>query len=712
MENQEGKSSRKEVIKNIAIIFLSIMLLLTLFSNTIMNYSLPQVSTVYATNGNVSEQVKGSGTVEYAQKFEVKLDTTREIEAVHVKKGDKVTAGDKLFTLKKPKTEELELEDYRDDAGVISAKSAIETAESNLDNARVELTDAQFDLRKALDPTAADDHDYSIDNKEIADAKQELARLEEKLAIVKSGKDPLTVTTEEYNKVKAEYEDKKRDKERYDEMFKAVDTDDNIGLTDTAYNRLLAAKQRVEKAEKTVKDAEEKAKEVSEKNTDAAKSKDSDIEAKRSQIRQYRADIDTYYVKINNIPMTNIEDLTEYNKNIEGYQNSIAEIEAKITVLQGEINDLQVKNALSKDAKDRIDSANKKVKDANKELADAKAALAEMKREFKVTIRKKVVEVDNELYELNKKVTEAENKKNAAKEAGGQTASEIEKDITAQKKTIADLEKALQKTQKTDSQTDKKNERDNANTILEKQRAVEKAEAKIGRMETALGKARADYDTAVTRAKEKIQKKIDKAKKNEAETEVLAKISGVVDSLNVTEGSQAEANSVLALINVVDLGLILEMPCKAEQARKVKVGDRAEITSWYFGEDFEAVVKEIKSDKNNPQTQKVIVFSIKGTDIEPGQTLSLSLGSKGQSYSSVIPNNALRSDGNGKYVLVLESKATPLGNRYTAVRTDVSVIVQDDTKTAVSGLSGSEFIITTSSKPIDAGAQVRLADSN
>ena len=45
-------------MKTVAIIFLSIMLVLTFFSNTIMNYSLPQVATQYVDlDGNASADV-------------------------------------------------------------------------------------------------------------------------------------------------------------------------------------------------------------------------------------------------------------------------------------------------------------------------------------------------------------------------------------------------------------------------------------------------------------------------------------------------------------------------------------------------------------------------------------------------------------------------------------------------------------------------------
>ena len=40
MEVKE-KSGKRELIKSIAIVFLVVLLLLTFFSNTIMNYSLP-----------------------------------------------------------------------------------------------------------------------------------------------------------------------------------------------------------------------------------------------------------------------------------------------------------------------------------------------------------------------------------------------------------------------------------------------------------------------------------------------------------------------------------------------------------------------------------------------------------------------------------------------------------------------------------------------
>ena len=49
-----NESRRRGWVKNAIIIFLAIMLILTFFSNTIMNYSLPEVAAQYAQSGSIT----------------------------------------------------------------------------------------------------------------------------------------------------------------------------------------------------------------------------------------------------------------------------------------------------------------------------------------------------------------------------------------------------------------------------------------------------------------------------------------------------------------------------------------------------------------------------------------------------------------------------------------------------------------------------------
>lgn len=120
----------------------------------------------------------------------------------------------------------------------------------------------------------------------------------------------------------------------------------------------------------------------------------------------------------------------------------------------------------------------------------------------------------------------------------------------------------------------------------------------------------------------------------------------------------------------------------------------------------------IKSDPQNPGTNKILSFKLQGT-VESGSQISVALGERGGSYETIVPNSSIRSDANGKFVLAVISKNSPLGNRYIATRIDVQVLAADDVNSAVSGgLTTSDFVITTSTKPIEPGTQVRLADNS
>ena len=59
----ENTTKRREWVKNAAIIFLSVLLVLTFFSNTIMNYSLPEVATQYVQSSSITAKVRGTGTI-------------------------------------------------------------------------------------------------------------------------------------------------------------------------------------------------------------------------------------------------------------------------------------------------------------------------------------------------------------------------------------------------------------------------------------------------------------------------------------------------------------------------------------------------------------------------------------------------------------------------------------------------------------------------
>ena len=105
----QDKKSRKEWIKTIAIIFLSIMLVLTFFANTIRNYSLPEVAVQYVTSDTLSSKIRGTGTVASQDPYSVVWKQSRKIDSVRVRVGDEVEKGDVLYVLEEGESEDLKL---------------------------------------------------------------------------------------------------------------------------------------------------------------------------------------------------------------------------------------------------------------------------------------------------------------------------------------------------------------------------------------------------------------------------------------------------------------------------------------------------------------------------------------------------------------------------------------------------------------------------
>ncbi len=211
----------------------------------------------------------------------------------------------------------------------------------------------------------------------------------------------------------------------------------------------------------------------------------------------------------------------------------------------------------------------------------------------------------------------------------------------------------------------------------------------------------------IERQKEKIKKLSGEGDDNVIE----AKTNGTVTEINCSSGDTVVKDDILAVIEVPDMGYTVSFAVTNDQARRLKVGDEATISNFYWGNEIKAKLKSIATNKEDPQNKKTLTFDLEG-NVTAGSELTVSVGQKSANYDLVVPNSSIRSDKNGKFVLVVEAKNSPLGNRYIAKRVKVDVLAEDDTNSAVTAdLAAGDFVITTSAAPIKSGDQVRLADS-
>ena len=145
------KKINREWVKTFAIIFLAVLLVLTFFSNTIMNMTLPEVSTEYIQYGSIKTQVRGSGTITASDNYSVTIPTTREILKVAVSKGTQVQKGDVLFYLAEGDSDELEAAKTNyDNLNYEYAKMLLDSANSDdFADKRLAIEQQQEDLNDA-----------------------------------------------------------------------------------------------------------------------------------------------------------------------------------------------------------------------------------------------------------------------------------------------------------------------------------------------------------------------------------------------------------------------------------------------------------------------------------------------------------------------------------------------------------------------------------
>lgn len=571
--NENGGKKRREWVKNAAIIFLSVMLVLTFFSNTFMNYSLPEVAAQYVQSGTITAKIRGTGTVESGDPYNVKIAETRTISSVLVKTGDKVEKGAPLLLLE--------------------------------DKESKELTDAQAALDKAM--------------------------LDFELALLSGD-----ISNSAFQNVQ----------------------NGNVSSLNAYQSRIVAAEAEIDKWQKQVDEATTAINQLktAQVNVDAGGAPDTSSEQNKVNVAQAALNSDEIKIAKDKISEWQAAQATcqatidKYNEKIassvsgNGFVNQVTEDEYQLAVknrdqYQSLINERQ---AFINNNPDKVKAYDEKVK----ALADANKALTEKQNSKTNSTNSLTVQTQNWQTELDKR--------NIQLKAAQDTKAQLLKDIS----TELNLDYQLD----------------------------------------SLKKQRDD---------------IAKLQENAVGASIEAPISGTITSVTVKAGDEAQPDTALVTMQPEGKGFTMSFSVTNDQAKRLSVGDKADlVNSWRYS-DMDITLASIKPDTTDPGQKKLLTFDITGDEVTPGQSLNVSVGQKSANYDLIVPNSAIREDSNGKFILIVESKSSPLGNRYVATRVDVEVLASDDTQSAVSGaLYGYEFVITTSTQPVEAGKLVRLANNS
>lgn len=208
----EQRVKNRGWVKNVAIIFLAVMLVLTFFSNTIMNASLPEAAVQYVQSGSITTQIRGTGTITAKEVYEVKTTTSRKVQSVLVTKDQEVKVGDVLLILaagEGTETDELKTQ-------LETAKYSYQQKLINMGGGGSEVTRAQEKLQEAIAARDAIAVNITAEDIELAKVRYEAAKeryqqltyeLEDAGGYVEGGKgDSLKELSDAVNAAQLEYD--------------------------------------------------------------------------------------------------------------------------------------------------------------------------------------------------------------------------------------------------------------------------------------------------------------------------------------------------------------------------------------------------------------------------------------------------------------------------------------------------------------------------
>lgn len=672
---EETKVSKREWVKTAAIIFLAVLLVLTFFSNTIMNATLPEVAAQQIAGGTINAKIRGSGTVGANETYDVTISQTRKISSVLVKVGQTVNAGDALFLLEESDSDEVKTaQDELDQLELNYEKSLIE-AGNNSAKENHEVQKARDAYNEALEIY----HQYStMDASRLAseqakaDAAQKAAQanydtLQEQYTEASSAKeytDAQATVTEQTANIKSLQSSIAENTQKIQELqtgapLRTVELiNADINSANTALSKLLS--------------------------DNAAAIAQHEANYKRlASLAGDREDVMQAYCNMTD------EELAKALGSYTGGETD--ETGAVLTPATADVSDAQA-----------VKAAYAALKDYYKSKSETESRLASLEAELEIaqkyqTTAQTIAEYQNKLTSDTQELMSAQTQLSAAQN----TVNQYETNLKSLKSSVDQAKSSLTAAQ--EAATKLQNAATAAETVKSTKQALEEL-----LFNQKLGDSSAlDMQAAKKTIVEK-REALEKLTASTDDLEVKAKVGGVVASINVTAGNSIGPDSPLATLNVADRGYTIKISVTAEQAKRVKVGDKADVVN-YWGGDVDAVLEKITRDTAN-QGNSLLVFKLTG-DVDPDTNLTLSIGQKSATYDALVPNSAIRTDNNGTFVLALTSKSTPLSTRYTATRVQVQVLAQDDTMSAISGIGSGEFVITTSTKPIEAGAQVKLADN-
>ena len=254
------------------------------------------------------------------------------------------------------------------------------------------------------------------------------------------------------------------------------------------------------------------------------------------------------------------------------------------------------------------------------------------------------------------------------------------------------------------------------NTVSSAQTALNEANKKYSEDKNT---ASIDADKAKDDANDRDEKiaklKAEIAKLEEAAkiTEIKAPASGYVYNLAVSAGDNLTAKTVVGyILPETNRECSVTFSFETKTAQNIWAGQQLEVTSGFIQG---CTVMSKKPDPDNPRGAMLVKCHVEGNESWPDEEVTVNAGRGNDNYKCVVSSSAVNEDNSGHFVYAIIGSSTPLGDKYTVKRIDVSVEATDGAYSAITSNNGEldkydVMIVIRSEKPLEDGQRVRLED--
>ena len=683
---------RKKAAKALAG-FMTVMVLLTISSRMLENFSMAEVSITRASGGSLERVLETNGTISISDDEPIKAEDALTVLKVHVTNGDMVEASKPLITvdidLIKDKLEQAQIDLKRKELAIQS--SNIPTSGMTPQEALAEALRIREDVTQKVseDEINADlalvkaEETLALSKKQLDQSFiKELAAAEEAFELARDDR------TNSVTKSLKEYEEAQK-------VYSAMIAE-KTGIWAT---KKLEAYTAYIQSELALIDAIEEIYRASDYSTDekylAARAQVIAAETQLSLIDP--GDTAAYQTAQAVLSAANaaLESAKNYSR-LKGQELNEKLTKASTTRTKAYDYYIAVNNGTAPDIHEQIDNAQldqtnkqkayeKAVKDGNKSVTAAQETLANTKEAMTLWQEGTLISDDKQ--------------RPAGLETALKAVETADKDLGEMHNAREELLKAI------------------GRTIEDADKALKKAREDVARqIKTDLISAETKkLDNAAAEAElEKVKKNIERLQKlTDTKGIITAPITGIVSEITASEGASIAEGAVIARIAASDKSMKIIATVTAEEAKQLKVGLDAELYSdrmWASGKVAE-IRRASGTGGQTGQTMYEVHIGINPDQGEfyIGDSVRITIRQTSQRYNTIIPLSALREDTDGKFVFILEEQSGALGTKQIVRRVDVSVQESNSTQAAVSGaFSEWEKLVDRGDRELKNGDRVRI----